>query len=72
MRNLLMSILLPFVFAATSDAQKLQSPEEFMGYKRGEQFTPHNIMADYYRHAAANSDLIVLKRSEERRVGKEC
>jgi Zinc carboxypeptidase len=43
------------------DAQNLLSPKAFMGYERGEQFTPHHIMADYYRHAAANSDLMQLK-----------
>ena len=42
-------------------AQKLLSPEEFMPHKYGEQFTPHNLTVDYFRHAAANSDLIQLK-----------
>ncbi len=41
--------------------QKLMSPKEFMGYERGEQFTPHNSLVDYYRHAAANSNLMQLK-----------
>lgn len=42
-------------------AQKLRSPEEFMPHKYGESFTPHNLTVDYFRHAAANSDLIQLK-----------
>jgi hypothetical protein len=42
-------------------AQKLLSPEEFMPHKYGESFTPHNLTVDYFRHAAANSDLIQLK-----------
>ena len=42
-------------------AQKLLSPEEFMPHKYGEQFTPHNLTVDYFRHAAANSDLMQLK-----------
>jgi hypothetical protein len=42
-------------------AQKLLSPEEFMPHKYGESFTPHNLTVDYFRHAAANSDLMQLK-----------
>ena len=53
--------LLGIVTTMRLTAQKLQSPTEFMGYERGEEFTPHNVMVDYYRHAAANSDLIQLK-----------
>ena len=53
-----LTLLMPFsgIFA-----QKLLSPEEFMPHKYGEQFTPHNLTVDYFRHAAANSDLIQLK-----------
>jgi hypothetical protein len=61
MRNLFKSALLLLLLPFFAKAQKLQSPEEFMGYKRGEQFTPHNVMVDYYRQAAANSNLMVLK-----------
>ena len=55
------TLFLACIFTLSLNAQKLQSPEDFMGYKRGEQFTPHNSLVDYFRHAAANSDLLVLK-----------
>lgn len=42
-------------------AQKLLSPEEFMPHKYAEQFTPHYLTVDYFKHAAANSDLMQLK-----------
>ncbi len=32
-----------------------------MPHKYGESFTPHNLTVDYFRHAAANSDLMQLK-----------
>lgn len=31
-------------------AQKIQSPEEFLGYKLGDQFTPHYRVIEYYRY----------------------
>lgn len=36
-------------------AQKLLSPEEFLPHKYGEQFTPHHLVVDYFKHVAANS-----------------
>jgi Zinc carboxypeptidase len=42
-------------------SQKLLSPDEFMPHKYGEQFTPHNLTVDYFRHVAANSNLVQLK-----------
>ena len=47
--------------AARILAQKLLSPDAFMPHKYGESFTPHNLIVDYFRHAAANSDLMQLK-----------
>ena len=57
-----LGLLLALVFSQTTlFGQKLLSPKEFMGYERGEQFTPHNLLVDYYHHAAANSDIMQLK-----------
>ena len=58
------SLLFTYIFTAfwaNLTAQKLQSPEEFMPHKYGEQFTPHYLLVDYYRHVAANSDLVQVK-----------
>lgn len=52
---LALSFLTPVV------AQNLLSPKAFMGYERGEYFTPHHLLVDYYRHAASHSDLMQLK-----------
>ena len=61
MRLKIALLFLLFSLKTTLFAQKLLSPREFIGYERGEQFTPHNVMVDYYRQAAANSDLMILK-----------
>src|ERR1700748_2713464 len=36
-------------------AQKIQSPAEFLGYKLGEQFTPHYRIIDYFKYIAQSS-----------------
>ncbi len=40
---------------------QLQSPNEFLPHKLGEQFTPHHLLIDYFQHASANSDLVTLQ-----------
>ena len=57
----LIAVLLAAAATLNLTAQKLLSPEEFMPHKYGEQFTPHALLVDYYRHVAANSDLVQLK-----------
>ena len=42
-------------------AQNLQSPSEFLGYKPGEQFTPHYRMVEYYKYLASASRNIKLQ-----------
>ncbi|MEP6262574.1 MAG: M14 family metallopeptidase [Gillisia sp.] len=39
-------------------AQKLQSPEEFLGYPIGTQFTRHADVVNYFNHIAENSGLV--------------
>jgi zinc carboxypeptidase len=34
---------------------QLQSPDEFLPYNLGEQFTPHHMLVDYFQHVAENS-----------------
>ena len=42
-----------FLFLAVFNLfAQLQSPEQFLGYKIGERFTPHHKIVDYYRHVA--------------------
>ncbi len=47
---LLICFLLAGIFSAT--AQKIQSPSEFLGYKLGDQFTPHHRVVDYFNYVA--------------------
>ncbi len=42
-------------------AQKIQSPEEFLGYKPGEQFTPHFRVVEYYKYLASVSKNLKLQ-----------
>jgi hypothetical protein len=56
-----LTILIGAIITMNLNAQTLLSPKDFMGYERGEQFTPHHMLVDYYRHAAANSDVMQLK-----------
>jgi len=41
-------------------AQKIQSPSEFLGYKLGDQFTPHHRVVEYYKYLASVSKNVQL------------
>jgi hypothetical protein len=47
--KILVVLCLSFSFCA-GQAQKLLSPNEFLGYELGERFTPHYRMVDYFKH----------------------
>ena len=40
--------------------QEIQSPEKFLGYKPGNQFTPHYRIVDYFRYIAQTSKNVKL------------
>ncbi|WP_057937122.1 M14 family metallopeptidase [Algoriphagus resistens] len=55
-------LLLCFFFCTlfwTVQAQ-IQTPEQFLGYKPGDRFTPHHRMVDYFEHIAANNPNVKL------------
>lgn len=52
--------LLSFFFSFNLFAQ-LESPEEFLGYELGTQFTRHHQVIDYVKHVAQNSPLALTK-----------
>lgn len=56
---LLLLLLISGFFNA--QAQKIQSPSEFLGYKLGEQFTPHHRVVDYYKYLASVSKNLQLQ-----------
>ena len=57
-------LLLVFIAAisvSVTCAQNIQSPTEFLGYKPGEQFTPHYRIVEYFKYIAANSKSVKLQ-----------
>lgn len=50
MKKLLIAFLLLGV--VTSQAQPLQSPDQFLRYKLGDRFTPHYRIVEYFRHVS--------------------
>lgn len=56
-------ILLPFAFIFSlclGAFAQLQTPEQFLGYKPGDRFTPHHRMVDYFEHVASQNPNIKL------------
>jgi hypothetical protein len=64
-------ILLAFLFLSIGlNAQSLQSPEEFLGYKIGTQFSRHADVVNYFKSVAASSDWVTYQeygKTNERR-----
>ncbi|SKB70026.1 Zinc carboxypeptidase [Salegentibacter holothuriorum] len=47
-----------FLFLGLQTNAQLQSPEEFLGYEIGEQFSRHADVVNYFEHVAKNSPLV--------------
>lgn len=54
-------LLILTIFLGSTFAQKIQSPSEFLGYKLGEQFTPHYRIIEYYQYLTSVSKNIKLQ-----------
>ncbi|MEB2773877.1 M14 family metallopeptidase [Algoriphagus sp. D3-2-R+10] len=59
MKKLLLLSLFVFSITTSSWAQ-IQTPEQFLGYKPGDRFTPHHRMVVYFEHIAANNPNVQL------------
>lgn len=59
-KKLLLSLLFTGV-CCIAFAQAIQSPEKFLGYKLGEQFTPHYKIIEYFKYVAAHSKNVKLQ-----------
>lgn len=59
MKKYLLLFLFAFSLFFTSLAQ-IQTPEQFLGYKPGDRFTPHHRMVDYFEHVAENNPNVKL------------
>ncbi|MGM0943625.1 MAG: M14 family metallopeptidase [Bacteroidota bacterium] len=67
-KPLLLSLML-CMFLSFAQAQ-IQTPEQFLGYKPGDRFTPHHRMVDYFEHVAEalpNVQLIQYGETNEKR-----
>tara|TARA_B100000497_G_C7685831_1_gene415659 strand:- start:176 stop:2704 length:2529 start_codon:yes stop_codon:yes gene_type:complete len=53
--TLLLGVLGSFLMA------QVQPPDEFFPHKRGEHFTPHHQLVNYYKHVAENSDMVTTR-----------
>jgi hypothetical protein len=50
-----------FIGVLTAFSQSIQSPEKFLGYKLGEQFTPHYKIVEYFKYVAQASKNVKLQ-----------
>ncbi|WPU94469.1 M14 metallopeptidase family protein [Mucilaginibacter sabulilitoris] len=57
----LLFVLITFISLSSAIAQKIQSPDEFLGYKLGDQFTPHYRIVDYFKYVAQVSKNVKLQ-----------
>lgn len=58
MKKLHFLIAILFMSVQVTDAQVLKSPEEFLGYQVGTQFSRHADVVNYFEHVAENSNLV--------------
>ena len=61
MKKSLILLLLLTGMQLNGFTQKIQSPSEFLGYKLGDQFTPHYRVVEYYKYLASVSKNIKLQ-----------
>lgn len=61
MKKSLILLLLLTGMQLNGFTQKIQSPSEFLGYKLGDQFTPHYRVVEYYKYLASVSKNIILQ-----------
>jgi len=59
MKKYVLSLKLVFLLVSVALAQ-LKTPEQFLGYKPGDRFTPHHRMIDYFEHVATQNPNIKL------------
>jgi hypothetical protein len=63
--------LLAVLFTVAAHAQQaIPTPDEFLGYKLGAQFTPHHRILDYFRELDARSPLLTFEKYGETYEGR--
>src|SRR5436190_22909348 len=58
------TLLIALLLAATAQAQ-VPTPDEFLGYKLGDRFTPYSRILDYFDELARRSNLVTVHRFGE-------
>lgn len=61
MKKLLLTVIIIFSSIAITKSQTLKSPDEFLGYELGTQFTYHHKAVEYFKYIADNSALAIYK-----------
>lgn len=65
-------VVIGLLFSLYSIGQTLQSPEQFLGYKIGTQYTPHYKIAAYFKAVAqAKPDMVKVEKYGETYEGRE-
>ena len=59
MKKSILSLTFVFTLVWAAMAQ-LKTPEQFLGYKPGDRFTPHHRMVDYFEYVASQNPNIKL------------
>lgn len=67
---LLTALSLIFLLSSATFAQ-LQSPEEYLGYELGEQWTPHYKVMNYFHHVAEESPMVTFSEYGKTNEGRE-
>ncbi len=57
-KNHLLTLLTLSTSLAVLD--QIQTPEQFLGYKPGDRFTPHHRMVDYFEYVASQNPNVKL------------
>src|SRR5215210_5257480 len=60
-RRLVLSVVLTVLCTAAAAQQSVPSPEEFLGYRMGERFTPHHRILDYFGELTKRSPLVTVR-----------
>ena len=61
MKKTFLVALLPCMIISTAQSQTIKSPDEFLGYELGTQFTYHHKAVEYFKYIADISPLAVYR-----------
>src|SRR3954453_20351772 len=65
MRRLSLCVFVLLLTAASQAQTAIPAPDEFLGYKLGDRFTPHARILDYFRLLTTRSNLITMQQFGE-------